>query len=107
MIERCAPVAAGPPSSPAAAISRLLRQNPGLNQADLARAMGISRARINQLIRGGAPISPATALRLERVSGVSAAYWLKLQVKADLISEQDRLREELQQIRRIASYDVE
>ena len=107
MIKRNATIDADAPLSPAAVISKLLSENPRITQAELARAMGLSRARITQIIHGAAPITPGTALRLERVCGVSAEYWLELQLAVDLFYEKDRLREELRRIRQIATYDAE
>ncbi|MDL2077653.1 ImmA/IrrE family metallo-endopeptidase [Streptomyces anthocyanicus] len=47
----------------------------GIPQADLARRTGLSTKHINQVIQGTAPLSPDTALLLERATGVSAGMW--------------------------------
>ncbi|WP_329447969.1 ImmA/IrrE family metallo-endopeptidase [Streptomyces sp. NBC_01426] len=47
----------------------------GIPQADLARRTGLSTKHINQVIQGAAPLSPDTALLLERATGVPAAVW--------------------------------
>ena len=49
-----------------------------MTQADLARRTGLSTKHINQIILGGAPITPETALALERVTGVAAGFWARL-----------------------------
>ncbi|MGV9272301.1 ImmA/IrrE family metallo-endopeptidase [Streptomyces griseosporeus] len=47
----------------------------GIAQADLARRTGLSTKHINQVIQGTAPLSPDTALLLERATGVPAGLW--------------------------------
>ena len=46
------------------------------SQTGLARRLGYTKKRLNQLIQGKAPLSKATALRLERVLGDNAEFWL-------------------------------
>jgi HTH-type transcriptional regulator / antitoxin HigA len=52
----------------------------GLTQADVAARTGLSLKHVNQVVQGVAPISPETALLLERVTDVSARYWNLLEV---------------------------
>src|SRR5690606_10582405 len=40
-----------------------------------AERAGLSRKTVNEIIQGKAPITPDTALSLERVLGVSARFW--------------------------------
>lgn len=47
----------------------------GINQAELARRLGVSRKHVNQLLTGKAALTPATALALERVTGVPSRIW--------------------------------
>ena len=63
----------------------------GMTQADLARRTGLSTKHINQIIQGIAPISPDTALALERVLGVPVRFWNALE--ANYQARQVRLRE--------------
>jgi len=55
-----------------------------ITQAQLADAMQISRVRVNALLNGRRGVTPDTARRLERVFGMSAAFWLRLQISVDL-----------------------
>lgn len=48
---------------------------PGMTQADLASRTGRTAKLINEIIKGKAPITPDTALQLERVLGVPAGFW--------------------------------
>src|SRR3954465_12535209 len=47
----------------------------GLTQAELAERTGRPRKTINEIVKGKAAITPETALQLERVLGVPAAFW--------------------------------
>ena len=56
----------------------------GLTQDRLARAMGVSRLTVNEIINDRRAITAETALRLEVVTRVSAVMWLNLQRMVDL-----------------------
>lgn len=47
----------------------------GMSQADLARRAELSTKHVNQIIQGEAPITPETAVALERVTRVPARIW--------------------------------
>lgn len=55
----------------------------GLSQDALARALGISRRRVNELIRGRRAISPDTAVRLGLFFGTDPNLWSALQAAWD------------------------
>ncbi len=50
----------------------------------LAKAAHVPRTRIERLVREETPVTADTALRLERVLGVDAAFWINLQSAYDL-----------------------
>lgn len=56
----------------------------GISQAELAVRLGISYPRLNEIVRGKRGITPNSALRLARVVGMSAEFWLGLQLDFDL-----------------------
>lgn len=56
----------------------------GLSQGELARALGISRRRVNELVCGKRAITPDTAVRLARYFNTDVAFWLELQFAWDL-----------------------
>ena len=56
----------------------------GISQSQLARRLGVSFPRLNEVIRGKRAVTPDTALRLARVVGMSADFWLGLQQDWDL-----------------------
>jgi len=55
-----------------------------MTQTELAARLGVSYPRLNEIIHGRRSVTPDTALRLERVLGVSAEFWLGLQQDWDL-----------------------
>jgi HTH-type transcriptional regulator / antitoxin HigA len=46
-----------------------------VTQAELAARASISSKHINQIMQGNAPITPETALILERITGTPASFW--------------------------------
>jgi addiction module HigA family antidote len=55
-----------------------------LTQVELARRLDVSYPRLNEIIKGRRAVTPDTALRLSRVLGMSADFWLGLQQDWDL-----------------------
>jgi len=56
----------------------------GITQSELALRLGISFPRLNEIVRCKRSVTPDTALRLARVLGMSADFWLGLQLDWDL-----------------------
>lgn len=56
----------------------------GLSANALARALGVTPARINEIVRERRGITGDTALRLARYFGTDAQSWLNLQAAYDL-----------------------
>ena len=56
----------------------------GLSANALARALGVTPARINDIVRGRRGITADTALRLARYFGTDAQSWINLQAAYDL-----------------------
>lgn len=59
----------------------------GITQDALARALGISRRRVNELVRGKRAVTPDTAVRLALLFQLEPAFWLGLQLQWDLYRE--------------------
>ena len=55
-----------------------------LSQVVLAKSLGISQNRLNELVRGKRGITPETALLLAEHFGNSAEFWMHLQSAHDL-----------------------
>ena len=52
-----------------------------------AKRLGVSRATLNRLLSGQAPMTAAMALRLENLGWSNAEFWLRLQNAFDLARE--------------------
>ena len=71
----------------------------GLSSNALANAVGVTPARIHEIVRGKRGISADTALRLGRYFGVEAQSWLNLQQQYDIHCAEDALGKSLLAIR--------
>jgi HTH-type transcriptional regulator/antitoxin HigA len=67
-------------SPPGESIADLLEEH-GWTQAELSERLGYTAKHLNQLIKGKVPLSEDAALRLERVLGGSAAFWLSREAR--------------------------
>jgi len=56
----------------------------GLTVSGIAKALGVSRQTVNELLRGRRAVSPEMALRLSRLFGNTAEFWLNAQRAVDL-----------------------
>lgn len=56
----------------------------GLSITEAARALGVTRQALNNLVKGKAGISPEMAIRLDKAFGGGADIWLKMQASYDL-----------------------
>lgn len=70
-----------------------------LSVSALAKALGVSRQSINELIRERRAISPQMAIRLGRLFGNSAEFWLNAQRAVDLWEANQTLKSEVARIR--------
>ncbi len=77
----------------------------GMTQADLARALGIPRTRVSEILRGRRGISADTAVRLARWLDTSPQMWLNLQAIHDLRKVEDEagdaIRAQVTPLRRV------
>jgi len=55
-----------------------------LTQRELANAIHVPYQRVNDLVNERRGITPSTALRLARFFGMSAGFWMNLQLRWDL-----------------------
>jgi len=67
----------------------------GLSQYRLAQDIGVTPIRISQIVKGQRSITVDTAMRLARYFSTSAEVWLRLQVRYDLESAENELRERI------------
>lgn len=79
-----------------------------ITQVDLAKRIGMTRKHLRQILKGKAPVTPETALCLERVLGVPAHFWNnREQHYRDFLArqaEQRRLEKNKQWVRNFTYY---
>ncbi|WFP49282.1 helix-turn-helix domain-containing protein [Methylomonas sp. EFPC3] len=80
MTELSAPFAPDWVSPPGETILDLIEER-GWTQVELAKRLGYTEKHISQLINGKVPLTDDAALRLERVLGSSAGFWLAREAK--------------------------
>lgn len=73
-----------PPSHPGEMLLEEFLKPLGTTQSGFAIRLGVSFPRLNEVIRGRRSVTPDTALRLARVLGMPAEFWLGLQLDWDL-----------------------
>lgn len=71
----------------------------GLTVTEGAKALGVTRQALNNLVNGKSGISPEMAIRLSKAFGSSAETWLKMQLDYDLARA--RLHEDRIQVKRV------
>ncbi len=72
-----------------------------LTQKQLADSIRVPYQRINEIVCGRRGVTPSTALRLAKYFGMSADFWLNLQVKFDLYLAQKKERQILETIKQL------
>ena len=73
-----------PPVHPGEILRDDFLQPMGLSVYGLARALKISRPRVNDIVLGRRAVSVDTALRLGRYFGTTPEFWIHLQTRYDL-----------------------
>lgn len=74
----------------------------GISQRKLAASIHVPYQRINELTNRRRGMTASTVLRLGKFFGVSADFWMNLQLRCDLYRTQRSEKKELQSIRRHA-----
>lgn len=72
-----------PPVHPGEHLAEYLEEL-GLSQYALAKAIGVSPRRVNEIVQGKRSITADTALRLGRYFGSSPHFWMGLQMNYEL-----------------------
>ena len=73
-----------PPTHPGEMLLEEFLKPLGITQSAFARRLDVSFPRLNEIVRGKRSVTPDTALRLARVLGLPADFWLGLQSDWDL-----------------------
>ena len=86
------------PSHPGEILREDFMPDFGLNATSLAQAIGVSRQTINELLREKRSVSPGMALRLSKLFGNSAEFWLNAQRAVDLYNAQKLFKKDIDRI---------
>jgi addiction module HigA family antidote len=86
-----------PPIHPGEILLEEFMEPLNLSQNALARAIGVSPRRINQIVGKQRSVTADTALRLARFFDVSPQFWMGLQAQYDLEKASDVLEGRLEQ----------
>ena len=70
----------------------------GLTVSTFAKALGVSRQTVNELLRERRSVSPEMALRLSRLFGNTAEFWLNAQRTMDLWEASRTIKEKIKHI---------
>ncbi len=94
----------GPPTHPGEMLNEEFVKPLGITQMALAAEIGLSFQSVNAILNKRRSITPDVALRLERLFGMEAQFWLNLQMAWDLYHELHGEREqERRRIRRLTA----
>ena len=75
-----------------------------ITQQALANAIHVPFQRVNEIIAGKRGLTPSTALRLAKYFGMSAGYWLNLQMVCDLYRAEQKESEVLDAIKPVNTF---
>jgi len=89
------------PLHPGEIIRELCLKPLGLTVTETARALGISRKALSDLLNGRAGISPAMAIRLAKAFETTPESWLEQQMQYDLWKTRQKADDI--QVRRLAA----
>jgi addiction module HigA family antidote len=56
----------------------------GITQSAFAKHIGVTNARLSEIIHGKRPVTMDSALRFERALGFSAESWMRMQMTVDM-----------------------
>jgi addiction module HigA family antidote len=81
-----------PPPHPGETILEDILKPLGMSVNQLAKALGVTAARLNDIVRGRRGVTADMALRLARYLGTSPEFWLGLQLEYDLRAAEAKAR---------------
>lgn len=73
-----------PPFHPGVMLREEFLEPLSITQAELAKRIGVSYVRVNELVNGKRGVTPDTALRLSRAFRMSVEFWLNGQLRWDM-----------------------
>ena len=94
-----------PPIHPGEILAEDFLKPAGLTQSRVAKDLGVSFRRINEIINGKRSITAETSLMLAKYFGLSDGFFLRLQGDYDLRFARKNAGEHLARIHRLVSSD--
>jgi addiction module HigA family antidote len=91
------------PSLPGEILRHEFLEPLGLRQKELAEALGITRVRLSEVLRGKRAITPDTAFRLARFFNTTPEFWMGLQMDVSLWDTLQAHEGDYEKIKRIAN----
>jgi addiction module HigA family antidote len=61
-----------------------------IKKTEFAELLGIKPGHFSELLHGKRHVAASTALKLEKLLGISAEYWMRVQVYYDLFVERNK-----------------
>ncbi len=84
-----------PPIHPGEILVKEFLEPLGISQYRLAKDIGVTPRRINEIVHGRRAISADTALRLSQFFGMEAQFWMNLQSRYDMEVTRDQLQDKI------------
>jgi len=72
------------PTSPGEILLQEFLEPLGITQSSFAKHIGVTNARLSEIIHGKRPVTMDAALRFERALGFSAESWIRMQMTVDM-----------------------
>jgi antitoxin HigA-1 len=72
------------PTPPGNILLREFLEPLGITQSAFAKHIGVTNARLSEIIHGKRPVTMDSALRFERALGFSAESWMRMQLTLDM-----------------------
>jgi antitoxin HigA-1 len=95
-----------PPTHPGEMLLEEFLKPLKMTQVELAKKLGVSYPRVNELIHKKRGVTPDTALRLEQLFGMEAQFWLNLQLAWELYQVvHSPAEKEIREIKRLPALD--
>lgn len=87
-----------PPTHPGEMLREEFLVPMSISQKELAAAIHVPFQRVNEIVNQKRGVTPSTALRLAKFFGMSADFWLNLQMRWDLYRARQTEEKELESI---------
>ena len=84
-----------PPIHPGEILVKEFLEPLKISQYRLAKDIGVTPRRINEIVHGRRAISADTALRLSQFFGMEAQFWMNLQSRYDMEVTRDQVQDKI------------